>query len=274
MNRILQIITGIVFLSGTATAQQLIFPIEQQRSVQASVDIYSPVEQSDAQSEVAPDMDLWVQAVEAAVSDSGEFSFTASADQYSDIAASSLTAYGTADILAESWGPTLGGGGVAENRCRVRFAVAEPVAYVLSGSLATYADHTSAWCCDWFVESRITVELDQVAGPTAATEQSIVTLDWSQQGDVGDSRPVDSVGELEPGVYELEIVATITMPQAVLDSYDFPFNVLGEASFIVALDTTPAGPGPICEAVDTDTDGDVDLEDYCRFQTCFTGPGF
>jgi hypothetical protein len=107
---------------------------------------------------------------------------------------------------------------------------------------------------------------------TTVHEQHVSIDFWPDPNEPSsDSYTLATIGQLSPGVYELEIVADVDCLYMYLQTYGEPVELVAEASFVVDLTFTPAEPPPDCDDADTDDDGDVDLLDFYRFQRCYTG---
>lgn len=272
MSRITFVILAALALA-TVSQAQLIFPIEQERHLEASVtaDNY-PEPLTDSQSADAPDMQPWAASIEAAVGVPDLFDLTAGAGQYSEIGTTTLSAYGWTEFEAQLFPVLPYSEAVAESRCIVRFAVAEPVTYEISGTIAASADVTGeplgGW---WTIDAMVSMRLDQIAGPVVHDQQAYVALAWDPDEPLVDSQWLADVGELSPGVYELEIVATVNAPGFCADDPELA-TLLGETTYVVNMAVAAIQPNPDCEGHDTDGDGDVDLLDFSHLQQCFTGP--
>jgi hypothetical protein len=266
------LIPVIAAVAASTSADDLIFVIEQDRYISGYAETFWPEEESDTQSAQAPDAELWVQSITASAGDPLNLPVVAGAGQYSAIAGELLSAYGIAEIRADS--DQVGevyGLGLAVNRYRVRFAVAETVEYSLSGYMSAYADATTLPCCTWFVSCGVAIRLDQIAGPTVFADEVVVALtEVDPEQLVSDDRTLNFTGTLEPGVYELDVIGTVEAPdlQVVTEPHQ---PMLAEVSFIVDLAFEPVAPEAPCVAVDTDGDSDVDMDDFWQFQQCFSG---
>jgi hypothetical protein len=265
-----------VALSFAVVAQgQLVFPMEQQRHMEAWVQVDDPNNTSDSASADAPDMSLWVHDIEASVdSCDGWCTLASGAGQYSDISGTALAAYGSTDVTGlhlANW--ALSGTAHGTNSYRVRFAVAAPVTYELSGFISVAGEVLGNLDNgDWLISERVDLRLDQIAGPLVH-EQHVSIDFWPDPNQpASDSRTLAAAGQLSPGVYELEIVADMDCPYLYLQTYGQPVELVAEASFVADLTFTPAEAPPGCDDADTDNDGDVDLLDFYRFQRCYTGP--
>jgi hypothetical protein len=274
----LRLASGLILVVGLAggARAQLIFPIEQHRHVEGWVEINEPNGPvSDSASADAPDMALWVQDVEAALTScDGWCTFTSGAGQYSDIGGAALTAYGSTDVDAcQLTYLTFDGMARAKNQYCVQFAVAAPVNYELSGFISVSGEVVgSAGYGDWLILDTVDVSLDQIAGPLVYQQQAGIGFIPDPNQPSSDSHTLTGFGQLSPGVYELQVVTDVDCPYLYLEAYEEPVEVFAESSFVVDVVFTPAESPPGCEDADTDDDGDVDLLDFVRFQRCYTGP--
>ena len=263
-----------LLLTSSSFAQDLAYIIAHDRELQSNISIWSPIEKDDSQSAAATDAAPWLQSVEAVAEELGYYSMRTAADQYSTLDANLLRAYGTADLHAfGGQNDSLQGMGDADAIYRVRFAVASPVQYSLSGYLAAYAELIDWPCCTWDMESAISVHLDQVAGPEVFSEQVGVYATASDPNAPviqTETASLGAAGTLAPGVYELAVSASANLLYAEL-LVEPERGVVAETSYIVELEFTPVDLNPDCEAADLDGDGDVDMADYLRLQQCFTG---
>ena len=254
----------VLTLATYAQAEQLVFLIEQERTVQGSVDDNVA---NDTQTATAPDNQTWVETVSATLAEPGVYEVTAGGGQYSEISEDAFRAYGLADTAASG---DVNAWAFSESVYRVRFAVAESVTYHLTGTLAAYAD-AGEYSNGWEVFASATASLDKIAGPAVFTEQAQVDL-LGGFDPISDERSLDLVGTLSPGVYELEIRGTIDAPLLWLW---FPVEeppVYGEATFVVDVSFARIELEPECTAADVNEDGAVDMADFWRLQACFTGP--
>ena len=248
MRFVIVFITGVICVA--AAQAQLIYPIEQERALEAQV--YGnldwpedPNGQTDSASAAAADMQPWLQSIDAVIGIDPYYSSAAGAGQYSEIGGTALTAYGLTEyetvidpFLADSQA-------ISESRYRVQFAVPETTSYQMSGAIAASADVVGSWeTGEWQYIASVSVTLDQIAGPVVYSEQAYVELwDYDPDEALVDSRPVVDFGQLSPGVYELEVVATVEVP--LIWGWMFSSTAfVGETSYIVELEFTPAQPGP------------------------------
>jgi hypothetical protein len=262
-----------------AASGQLIYPILQDRHLEASVSLQEPNEPSDSVAAGAPDMEPWVHDLEVSVS-SGDYphfygTLAAGAAQHSEIGTATLTAYGAAQVEAEVLDYSLWGLARAQSSYRVQFAVAAPVTYEISGFISaageTSFEFPDGW---WNASADVAVRLDQIAGPITFEQQASVYFVNDPNQPASDTHTLAAVGELSPGVYELEVVATVDALDLWLEHHygQPPLEWIAEVGHVVDVVFTPLGPPPGCEEADTDGDGDVDLLDFARFERCFTGP--
>jgi hypothetical protein len=274
----LRLASGLILIVSLAVGAraQLIFPIEQHRHVEGWIQINEPNGPvSDSASADAPDVTLWVEDVEAALTScEGWCTFSSGAGQYSEIGGTALSAYGSANVdgfQLPSWG--LSGTARAENRYCVQFAVAALVRYELSGFISVSGEIVgNSGYCDWLILDTVDVSLDQIAGPLVYEQQAGIDFIPDPNQPSSDSHTLAGAGQLSPGVYELQVATDVDCSYMYLGVYDDPVEVFAEASFVIDLVFTPVESPPGCEDADTDADGDVDLLDFVRFQQCYTGP--
>lgn len=255
-------------LTAAISLAQPIYPISQTRSVHGEVALFGGT-QADAQTASAPDFASWLGDVSAVVETDGAYCVTAGGAQFSESDGSLIRAFGVADVNALSEGSDLVEGfGRGETTHRVRFAVAEPVFYEITGTISTLADGGQEGpCCDWALEALVSVALDQVAvGGVYAEQSAALAIPFES---MQDTRPVGSVGTLAPGVYELRVLADAS---ANLFALWTPPAITAEATYVVELRVSTLPPAVDCEAADFNGDGAVDLADFAEFQQCFSGP--
>ena len=269
MCRLTTILVVMVLLASSATAD-LVYPIAQERTLQAGVALDLPEAVNDTQSATAGDMSLWVESCTGSVS--GDlYTVSSIADQYSSMGPDGFSAFGMADVEFDELSYILGNG-ASDSRYRVRFAVAAPVVFELFGSISVAAEVSEWACCTWAMNAWITVRLDQVAGPQVESHTVDAWLtDFDTFRSIDASEVLSSVGQLQPGVYELEVTAAVDAQTMELGYYG-PDDALAEAAYVVDLTFAPLEPGVACDSADIDNDGDVDLLDQCRLQQCFSGP--
>lgn len=248
MRHVLCAIIGIGCVA--AAPGQLIYPIVQDRHLEASVYGYldwpgDPNEQTGYAWADATDMEPWVESVEAMVGLDPYYAVTDGAGQYSEVDDGSLVAYGLAEheVLIDSY--LTESQGLTESRYRVQFAVPETIRFQISGSIAASADVVGEVSFgDWWLLTSVSVTLDQIAGPVVYSEQVYAeVITYQPEKPVVDWRTVADAGELTPGVYELEIVATVDSP-TVMGGMLMPTTFIGETSYVVEVQFLPAQPGP------------------------------
>ena len=204
------LILVVLTLAMHAQAEQLIYVLEQERTVQGTVDNGVATE---TQTATAANSLPWTATVTATLVEPDEYELTASGAQYSELTDDTLTAYGLATTSAKGYVNAWTAG---ESIYHVRFAIAQSVTYHLTGSLAAYADADGNCCCNWQVYASATVSLDQIAGPDVFFEEAQVAL-LGDVEPVSDAGTLDLVGILSPGVYELDIRSIVDTPYLDLD---------------------------------------------------------
>lgn len=259
---------AIAQLTVAISLAQPIYPLAQTRSVAGDVVLFGG-SQSDAQYSSAPDFASWLGNASAGVELDGAYCVTAGGAQFSEIDGSLIRAFGVADVDALSEGTdVVDGFGQGETTHRVRFAVAEPVVYEITGTISTLANGgPEGPCCDWALVALVSIALDQLAvGGVYAEQSAVFAVPYET---VQDTRPVGSVGVLAPGVYELRVLASADADLFYLWT---PPAVTAEATYVVELRVSALPPAPDCDAADFNGDGAVDLADFAEFQQCFSGP--
>jgi len=261
-------IPGIVvaLILPAAALAQLIYPFEQERYVTVSVADYnnSPVEQSAA----AADFNTWQADI---CVDVPEVLRYASADQYSTIGANILDAFGAGEIQVTPFGnaPWDFHFSSAQSFYRVKFALADAATLDLVGHIAVEADVDASFS-DWMMTLRVWVQVNQIAGDVVYEDEVLIAADYAtwnpSEHSLVVAAPVAGAAELNPGVYELTVFATL---EGVAREGAFP--VIGQAAYVVSAEFTPLPPEEPTQA-DLDGDGDVDLADFARFQRAMTGP--
>jgi hypothetical protein len=249
-----------------AALAQLVYPFEQERYVMVSVADYynSPVEQSDA----AADFNTWQADICVNVPEVLRY---ASADQYSTIGASILDAFGAGEIQASPLGsaPWDFHFSSAQSFYRVKFALADAATLDLLGHVAVEADVDASFL-DWMLTLRVWVQVNQIAGEVVYEDEVLIAVDcgtWDpSEHSLVVAAPVAGAAELNPGVYELTVFATLDSV-ARLDA----LPIIGQAAYVVSAEFAPLPPEDPSQA-DLDGDGDVDLADFARFQRAITGP--
>lgn len=248
MRRSLGVVIGVACVA--AAQAQLIYPIEQERELEAYVYGYldgadDPNGQTDSAAAGATDMQPWVDSIEASVGVDPYYAMTGGAGQYSEIGDAALTAYGLTEqeVLIDPF--LTDSQGMSESRYRVQFAVPETTWYQVSGAIAASVDVVGEVDSGfWQIMTIVSVTLDQIAGPVVYSEQAYAAIAYYDPNEpVVDTRSVIDTGELGPGVYELEVVATVDMPEVWGDMY-LSTAFIGETSYIVEVQFLPAQPGP------------------------------
>lgn len=249
-----------------AALAQLIYPFEQERYLTVAVTDYynTPVEQSAA----AAGFDTWQADICVDLPDVLRY---ASADQYSTIVANILDAFGAGEIQVTPFGnaPWDFHTSSAQSSYRVKFAFADAATLDLLGHIAVEADvDISAW--DWMMTLRVWVQVNQIAGEVVYEDEVLIAADYGTWNPLEHSlvvaAPVAGAAELNPGVYELTVFATL---DGVAQQDALP--VIGQAAYVVSAEFTPLPPDDPTQA-DLDGDGDVDLADFARFQRAITSP--
>jgi hypothetical protein len=245
---------------------QLVYPFEQERYVTVSVaDYYNgPVEQSAA----AADFDTWQADI---CVDVPEVLRYASADQYSTIGANILDAFGAGEIQVSPVGDYYQDYyfSAAQNFYRVKFALSDAATLDLVGHIAVEADVDASFL-DWMMTLRVWVQVNQIAGDVVYEDEVLIAVNYDTWNPAEQSlvvaAPVAGAAELNPGVYELTVFATL---EGAAQRDAVP--IIGQAAYIVSAEFTPLPPEDPTQA-DLDGDGDVDLADFARFQRAMTGP--
>ena len=263
--RSLNVVVTVAVCLPAVSVGQLIYPIQQDRSVVARV---SPAEPNEVWIEqfAATDFGIWQGDACASTPSNGR---AASAGQYSVCTGDTINAFGSADFNLfagpESWTDCLTH---AQNVCRVRFAVPEPLTFDALGYISVEWDAQS-WNFRWSADLRVAVQLNEIAGPLIYADEVVihVTSDSPGEPTLVDA-PVLTSGELAPGVYEL--VVSAELDGHAFDGYGGP-PVVGQASYVVSTEFA-ASPAEVPGEGDLDQDGDVDIADFARMQRAFTGP--
>lgn len=220
--------------------------------------------------------------------------------QYSEMTGAGVSVFG----LADQWSDFYGAVGSlrliqSSSRAWMRFAVPARVAYELTGDLSSEpAGRTQldAFGSElWNLVGRVDVAIRRVAGPDPHVfgfEARVANFDPNccdvncgapacayycytyQCGDPlqASSAPLALASELLPGVYELEVKAETSFDALPSVSFEFgaaPFRI--ETTMAVTMNFAAPSPAEPCNA-DLDGDGDVDLIDFARMQTCLNGP--
>lgn len=256
--------SGLLLCLPTIATAQLIYPLQQERHVTVEV-----VDEG-TQHTAAAGFGTWQDDVFIASSVCPLFEVNG--NQYSVFTDTTLDTFGSLDVLID---PDASGYvlGEAQNRCRARFAVAQPLVFELLGYLSVEADLTLP-NPDWWggINASVSVRLNRIAGPELyanGVETYLGFWDMWDPYDIIDETIVATAGVLTPGVYELDVQSTMFADSAA----DWMWEVLarGELSYVVTMAFSPVGMVDPNQA-DLDGDGDVDVMDFAHFQLAMTGP--
>jgi hypothetical protein len=249
-----------------AAFAQLVYPFHQQRYIDLMVADYwnSPVEQSDA----AAGFGTWQSDL---CVDQPDVQRSASADQYSTIGTSILDTFGDAEIHVTPFGYSSQDfyDCSATNSYYVKFALSEAATLDLVGHMSVEADvPTNAY--EWHVNLLVWVQVNEIAGDVVYEDEVLIPVDfftWTPgETSLVVEAPVAGAAELNAGVYELTVTATL---EGTAREQAQP--VSGQAAFVVSAEFVPL-PAENPAQADLDGDGDVDLADFARFQRAMTGP--